>query len=437
MKKKIICVNIFHPRDHTFYTNLLKNLNYLDIIFIIHLEEPLKKNKKIKYINFYQKNYLEEFKNINPRINTNDLLHEKITFGKNLKELQTKYKRYYQKYLNIIKKNKINLFVQEIGGLVAHFSSYKACKHLKVDHLFIEPGIIASHSIFLLNSNKIQSAVKIVSNKEAIKTKNIYVNKVLKNNIKVHNFKDNHFYNKNIFNIIFKRYYYYALFRKIRNYLMGYRSEFPNALKYIFTILCRIFNAINNINYNYKSNYKSKNYFYFPLHAPNDFALSIRAPKFLDQINSIKKKVINNSLYSFVLKEHPMAAYNYNYKKIENKIKKSFFVNHNTTSIEIIKNSKFLITINSKSGIEALVLGIPVFCLQNSYYCGKGLAFIKSKVNISAIIEKLDKYMPNKKAVDIFLKDIFAKTAFFDLYNNNSNSLKKSRLTFKKILTKI
>lgn len=82
-----------------------------------------------------------------------------------------------------------------------------------------------------------------------------------------------------------------------------------------------------------------------------------------------------------------------------------------------------------------MIMGKPVVCLVNNYYCRKGLAtLIKKKIEIKKINKNIKKYLPDKKKLYIFLDLIFKKTIFFSLYDLKKENLIKSRKNLLKIL---
>lgn len=436
-----IAINIFHPRDYIFYKDLLnkfKTKKY-KFIFIVFLDEKIIEDKNFQYIYFYKFNDFNILKKNSLRkisFKKEHLFHEQFLYKKNYTQVLEKFELYISKISSIIEKHKIQLIMQEIGGMVAHVSCFYATKLKKINNIFIEPSLVKSHSLFLLNTMALEKSIIVNSLSDAKKIKYKYIQGVINKSLKVHNEKDQHYFSENSFlNIFIKKYYLFSFFRKIKNNIYANKSEFNNLLFHLSKILLQLKNYFFFSKKNISKLENLKNYIYFPLHVQNDFALTLRAKSCLDQVKVLKKKIILSKDDILVFKEHPLSPYSYNYKKIINCNKQFFFVKHSYKSFNVIENSKLVITINSKSGVEAMVMGKPVFCLVNNYYCGKGLAtLIKKKIEIKKINKNIKKYLPDKKKLSIFLDSIFKKTIFFSLYDLADENLIKSRKNLLKIL---
>lgn len=442
-KIKTIAVCIYHPRDLIFFHKLFSEQFYkFKFVFIVLFDEKVKlrKVKNISILNFYDFIVSNKFiKNtLKYKISDNKLLHEKILFNDSSQELRNKYSRYLNKFVEIISLFKIDIIFQELGGLVAHFASLDAAKLLNKKHIFIEPSVKASHCIFLLNSSNVINAVTFNKKKEAEKNCKKYKVSVLQLKAKVHNQKDSHFNQRSTIDIFFNFYYYKTFFRKFLNNLKHNRSEYPTFffhLKIIFTKLKNYFKNYFYLKKNKNFHFKSKDLIYFPLHSPNDYALTIRAPKMLHQKTVVKNLLKNCQNYKIITKEHPLNGNFYAYKDFGKENSKISFMPHYLSSLEVMQKVKVIITINSKTGIEGLILNIPVISLSRNYYCAPGLSkFVPNFSDIKNELQKLNLIKPNEKKVDNFLIGLFKKIAYFDLYTNNKKSIQMSRKTIIKLI---
>ena len=107
----------------------------------------------------------------------------------------------------------------------------------------------------------------------------------------------------------------------------------------------------------YYSNYLPKNFIYFPLHVPNDFALTLRAQEYQDQISIINKICQiykKDKKLSICIKEHPARIGSLNLIQLmhnENLI----ILNPKINNFDILNKSLAIITLNSKAGFEAIL----------------------------------------------------------------------------------
>ena len=442
-KKKTIAVCAYHPRDLIFFHKLFSKQFYkFKFVLIVLFDEKIKlqKVKNIIILNFYDFIVSNKFiKNISKyKISENKMMHEKILFNSSAQELRNKYSLYLNKFVEIFSLFKIDIIFQELGGLVTHFASFDAAKLLKKKHIFIEPSVKASHCFFLLNSSNVADALTFNKKKEAEESSKKYKNSVLQLKVKVHNQKDFHYDQRSAIGIFLNFYYYKTLLRKFLNNLKNNRSEYPTLFFHLKIIFIKLKNNFKNYFYfkkNKNIDFNSKDIIYFPLHSPNDYALTIRAPKMLNQTKVISNLLKNCQNYKIITKEHPLNGNYYAYKNISKDNSKILFKPHYLSSLEIIKKAKVIITINSKTGIEGLILNIPVISLSRNYYCAPGLSkFVTNFSDIKNKLQKLNLIKPKEKKVDNFLISLFKKIAYFDLYNNNRYSIQMSRKTIIKLV---
>ena len=423
MKKKIL-IPIYHERDYIFFYKISKKIKKHEFFFLFFFDYEKKLDLKSKNINFFD---FDVNNKINKYIEKKKLIHEHLTFKKKISFLKKKYSFYYSKNIEILKKFKINLIIQELGGFVCHLSLLDAAKKLKINHYFIEPSPLTKNCFFLKNSMDQESAINI--NKKKITKKKIkeYLNSINNKQYLAINNKDFHLNKKNMFIQIFSISTINALIKKIKNIFFGRRTEFNNLKIHCVDYLIRIKNSIINMGVKKIKLHNSNNFVYYPLHVPLDFALTHRAVLKIDQIKNLKKIFPDN--FNLVLKEHPLVYSKYNYSSIIKNLKniKVNFFNKNLSSLEISKKAMCVLTINSKSGLEFLCKKKPVFSLIKNYYTKKGLAvFVNSKRSFMKCLLRIDKFKPNINAFNNLLNNLFSKVIFFDLYNLEIENLSKS-----------
>lgn len=432
MKKILFC--IYHKRDHEFYLNLSKNITSDKVeIFLLYFIEFPKQNHQFKKIFFYDNLNIEPQKKFVPK---SFLFHEKIWSFKNEKDLHKKYSDYKSSFLNILKKNNIDLVIQELGGFICHLSMYDATAALNIKHIFIEPSFIKGHCYFLLNTLKIEEGIDLNTIKSSKKLLSDYYKILNKKKYFAINNKDAHLKKVNMLKLIFSKYTILAFFYKIKQLILNQKSEFRNLHIHLIDFVNRTINYAINIFFSLKNLNTINNFIYFPLHVPRDLALTLRAPECLDQISSLKS-VVTEGQTAIIFKEHPLIFSRYNYFKIVKKFINAGFLDNNLPSNQIIKKSKFVITINSKAGLESLALGKPVLTLKKNYYCGKGLATFCYNKRIFHNFDKNTKnYIPKKMKVKKLLLSLAKKSLYFDLYNNERKSLNKSLRSLEIVLKK-
>ena len=112
-------------------------------------------------------------------------------------------------------------------------------------------------------------------------------------------------------------------------------------------------------------------FIYFPLHQEIERALLLGAPFHTNQLENIKN--VSKSLpigYKLIVKEHPHMKYR-GWRSISEikqimSIPNVELVHHNCNSIDLIKNSQLVFTINGSASIEAAMYGKPSIILSNT-----------------------------------------------------------------------
>jgi len=444
-------------REVNFFLNiakLLKEKKY-NISFISFFQpgNKLIKSNGFKCYDLYEyikpltndSNVIFDYYDIN---NVHQLIqHEKLTFGiKSDNKLKNKFKKYLFATESIIQdlKNDNNIqkqiIFQELGGFIAPLSLYFVSKKNNIKHIFYEPSFFKSRLLFI--EDKLSSHVVLEKQKEIKSEVLDYLNKLKKEkNIAIpdkdrHHFKDMSFSKiingDNISKYSKKIYYKYVRlakqeYDKISNHVIRNIKMFINR-KRISKYYCELKDLQNS------------KYFFFPFHVPLDYALTIRSPKYLDQIQTIYKIVkYLPTNYKLALKEHPAGIGAYNKKTIKNlleKCKNVKLLNPNINSHLVSENSEAIITINSKVGAEALVSSKTVISLGDSFYSNSSLInYIDDIVELKNMLHEVvfKKQINEKGNVKIFFQNLWDSTYPGELYNNdkkNINNFTMSTINF-------
>lgn len=194
---------------------------------------------------------------------------------------------------------------------------------------------------------------------------------------------------------------------------------------------CFYHNNIFNIFYNYLKGFirmlliKSvvddpkldDNFFFFPLHYTSDAQITFKEPM-LDQIDLCKKisRALPNNCILYI-KPHPhYFGSDTGYKELN---MLSQFTNVKIISPSVppqilIKNAVGVITINSTSGFEALIMETPVISFGHDFYCREDLCFIVRDLNdLSEILLKvLNGEKKSEDSINRFVGSTHANTIF-------------------------
>ncbi len=159
-------------------------------------------------------------------------------------------------------------------------------------------------------------------------------------------------------------YYYIQFFR------WKYRKDYTPLKSLWIYFIKRFYNKIfNKIKYDEFKNIDNKT-LYFPMHVPNDAQITIRAYKFINQLEIVEKILkILPKWYKLAIKEHPHWIWMLNMKKFDNLRNKNLIIlNPEVNSYDIINKSYTTITINSDVWYENIILGKKPITLYQSFY---------------------------------------------------------------------
>ena len=382
------------------------NVNHFDIF------EIGKKNKQDKKNKSFNEKYL-----------TNRIFHEKMEF--NLKDnnyLFSKYSNYYKAIgliINELKKNYRLIIFQEVGGFISHLSLYDFAIKNKIEHYFLEPSFFNSRFMMLKNSHLIPKfKIKNNINKQVIKLINSLKKKKTISHISIHKKRYRSIFIKILdLNNLFR--FFSKLFKK---YILRYNFDYEYIFSYTYIHL-KMALIRSRLNFQYV-NKLEKPFVYFPLHVPNDISLTLRAKSFYNQfklIDKILKYIPKN--YKLIVKEHPSFIGRYDFKEIleRNKNDQFILINPKTNSYDLIKKSSLIITINSKSGFEAILQNKKIMSFANSFY-----ETFQKKDKIENI-KNLEKII--KKKNDNTLKVLRYTSSFWNFtYEGELFNLKKSNI---------
>lgn len=424
------CLVLISERDYDFFTTVAVELLKLgNEVILLSYHTPHKKRYNSKNLNII---FFQDFVNstsfdeLERSVENNWILHEQVTYDVDAEKLSNKFSK-YEKVAKIFLQNyKFDYVIQELGGFVAPLSLFKACMTTDTSHLFIEPTFLNGHIGFIKDdlSYKISSNCAQKSEFDA----QAFVNQVRFNKSRVVPKKDRHHFTeatirkflntKNLKNLYMKFYYRYIL-----------RFEFE--YKYTGIFIKRAINAIINKKYlskNYKdiaflqTQAEERDCFFFPFHVKLDFSLTVRSPQNLDQlrvVNEICDLIGDDNI--LVVKEHPASsgAYGSNDLKRLKYPDNVVWLNSGEKTFDIIQHCKSVFTINSKAGVEALIMGVPVFCAGESYYRGEGLA-----VGIEDYcLDRLAGVTPKKDKLLTFLKNLEYRSFPCELYQNDAENI--------------
>jgi len=391
---------------------------------VYSLYDYIQPQKETDFLNYSIEN-IEDF-----------ILHEQVTFSLSKEKVVKKYKNYLPALNRIIediirlsKSKEVTIF-QELGGFVAPMSLYFCARKHNLNHYFFEPSFFKGKLFFVKND---YMALKVSNNgKSTDNSMELLLKRMKENKTTVIPKKDTYHFENNIFKKIFILENFRKIYKKIIDkYLFQKKQEYDHVFNHILRNLNYMINSFFMKFLYKKSISKNSLNIYFPLHVPLDYSLTIRAPEYFDQLNLVDELlgVTSEKEYNIYIKEHPAAIGGFSSSIIKNMINKHgnrFSILHpSVNTYDIIDKMDLVITINSKSGAEALANFNKVICLGDSFYSNSEVINCKSLSHLNdAIIKSKNLDIDKKKIIDFF-SEIYSYSYNLELYLNEKENIKR------------
>ena len=375
----------------------------------------------------------EIFQNFGVKNIQNWVSHERITFDINetsiLVDKFASYLTAVDQVLNEIEDDVI--VVQELGGFLSVISIYLIAAHHKCDNWFIEPSFFRGKLFYNLNtfaSAKITDFPTVHS--DAVET---YLNETLSSQAIVIPKKDRHQYNpalskvfniRNIFKLVEKLY---------RKYLLKEHQEFGYIQRYVSIHFWQVINSITLKKYyvDFKESLGDEKFVYFPLHVPGDAALTLRSPKYLDQIALIDFIARNIPFGTFLyVKEHPAqigAIQRAQIAPVLDRFDNVKLISPKVNNFEIMAKASCVISINSKSGAEAIALGKRVLVLGDAFYTDSSLVTYVSDLDKlhNTLCNLLNEPSSNENLEILkYFQGVWSRSSAGELYDSSPENIR-------------
>jgi capsule polysaccharide modification protein KpsS len=447
MKKSTIILTTLAMNQTIFFVGLAKELKKNgNEVFIISFHEDSCNYIKEQGIDFYNifsykypsLNIKEKFSDYVKLYNINNvnliLSHEKVAFNiQDTSRIMHKYITYFNSleliYNDIRKKSKSSLVtVQELGGFSSILSTYFYSIKNNIDNIFIEPSFFRGRIFFVKNS---LSSINI-KDKENVKiTSELkeYLDNTLEEKKIVIPTKDKMGYRNPINKIINFHNIKRLIEKSYSKFFLKRNEEFSHIGFHVRKHFRMFFNQIL-LKTHYKEIPKEK-FIYFPMHVPNDVALTVRSPEYLDQLGLIYYISRNLPLgYKLVTKEHPAMLGDIDRKRMINLLKNDeniILLKPDINNFDVLNKAEIILTVNSKAGAEAILNNKKVIVLGDAFY---DLCEYISKVDnikdIYQIIQGLSNYneLNSEQNIYNYFQNIWNQSYLGDLYYDEIDNYK-------------
>jgi capsular polysaccharide biosynthesis protein len=352
--------------------------------------------------------------------------HERITFGLHdtaaLAEKLARHRAAAAAALAELGRGGPVAVVQELGGFLSVIGTYLAARSADYDNLFLEPSFFKGR-FFTTRNTFAAPQVGKAGRQEPVDADAVkHMEAARATRAIVIPTKDRHHYTaaaRKVVNLKNMRRLAGKLYEK---YGRRQRHEFGHVGAYVASHARMVRNSML-LRGTYKPLEPGERFVYYPLHVPADVALTLRAPHYLDQLSLVDylARIVPAS-HRLVIKEHPAQVGALDARRL-----RDLLVRHDNLALlpptvnnyDALAACDLVVSINSKSGAEALLLGKPVLVLGDAFYGDSGLVTrIASPADLPGALRAALEHpaLPAKDDVERFFSRVWRATQPGELY---------------------
>ena len=322
------------------------------------------------------------------------------------------------------------VLIQELGGFLSVLAAYHAARARGIDNIFIEPSFFRGRIFFERNSFTAPS-VAGTGEKTISETVRAILGKVKATRQAVIPTKDSHHYRGASNKLLDTRNMRRFAQKLADKYFLRKREEFEYVGGHVRRHLRMFFNHLH-LKSRYQSLPTQVPLIYYPLHVPADFALTIRSPEFLDQLALIDYLCRCAPLgYKVIVKEHPALIGAVDPIRIRDLLARNdnlLLLNPGYNNYEVLSRVDIIVTVNSKSGAEALLLGKSVVVLGDAFYRPCRLVHAVARLgDLPALLSALaaDREPLDETEVEAYFQDIWDRSFPGELYETAPDNVQR------------
>lgn len=376
------------------------------------------------------------------------LSHEKAAFEISDSQRLIKKYRHYLAVLEVIFNELAKLsperiwLVQELGGFLSLLAAYQVARSHGIDNIFIEPSFFRGRVFFVRNSIA-ALCIKGPTGAASTQEVNQYLDTVIARQSLVIPVKDARHYRPAISKILDAQ-NIRRLVEKMRDkYLLGKAEEFGYVFGHTWRHLRMALNS-QLLKLHYRSSPSNERFIYYPLHVPADVALTLRSPEYLDQYTLID--FISRSVpypWKVVIKEHPALVGAVDYRRMRQLLTRRDnvrLISPDTNNYALMRQADAVVTVNSKSGVEALLVGTPVVVLGDAFY--RGCHFVHALESLRDLPETINRIVAKPKYSNIrhmhsYFQDIWMQSHPGELYDVSASNVTEMANSLQRYLAQL
>lgn len=368
------------------------------------------------------------------------LSHERVTFGlRDSAALTQKLARHRaaadMALVELSGAQRELVVVQELGGFLSVIGTFLAARSRGCDNLFIEPSFFKGRFLATRNTFAAPRVGRAARGEplEPAALRHIEAARAAK--AIVIPGKDRHHYAAALGKVARPANMRRLLEKLYEKYALRERHEFGYIGAYVGSHLRMVRNSFR-LRGAYATLPAERPFVYYPLHVPADVALTLRAPEYLDQLSLVDflARTIP-ATHLLAVKEHPAQI-----GALDSRWLLGLLARHDNVRLlhpalnnyDVLAAADAVVSVNSKSGAEALLVGKPVIVLGDAFYAESGLvtrvaALAELPRAIGGVLQQ--RPVPVRIEVERFFSRVWRSSLEGDLYvaeETNAESFARS-----------
>ncbi len=275
------------------------------------------------------------------------------------------------------------VMVQELGGFLSVIGSHFAALHRSIPSILIEPSFFRGRLLYLEGDI---AAKKLAPDMRADPAGAVaaYIAETLEKSAIIIPEKDRHQYTTAFRKIVKVKNLKRLGEKLVDKHILGKEQEFGHIGSHVGQHAKMLLNS-RRLRGHYTLVSACERFVYYPLHVPGDIALTLRSPEYLDQLALIDYlcRVVPYGV-KVAVKEHPAMIGAIDAKRLIELTQRHDnlrIIPPATNNFDVLKSCSAVVSVNSKSGAEAGLLGKPVVVLGDAFYRNAPFAFPIDKLS--------------------------------------------------------
>lgn len=273
------------------------------------------------------------------------------------------------------------VLVQELGGFLSVIAAFYAARKRGIRNWFIEPSFFRGRLYY--TPDRLSAPDVMAKPADAVSPDvRAYLDETLNQRAIVIPRKDRHQYSAALKKVANLRNSKRLAVKLWDQYALGKHQEFGHNLRHARVHAAMVLNT-TRLRKCYQTMPDAR-FVYYPLHVPADMALTLRSPEYLDQVATIDFLLRTMpDTHLLVVKEHPAqigAISSDRFLELARRFDNFVLLSPQINNYAVLARADAVVSVNSKSGAEAMLLGKPVVVMGDAFYRNCPLVFTADRL---------------------------------------------------------